>query len=257
MPGSIQSVERAAAILQLVADSPANLGLSDIAEALDLAKATAHGLLRTLNSVGFLEQVDGTGKYQLGTGLTELGHIGLDPNELRSHAVNWADSLASRSGESVRVAAVRQGSDGSAFIIHHVFRPDDSAQELEVGAQVPPHATALGKVLTAWTPTLRLRADPALDSYTARTITSSKALARALVAVRAQGWAAEVEEFSVGEAAIAAPIRGLGGRVVGAIGISGPSERVCDSRDRPREQLVALVVEAARSVWRDLLTARR
>lgn len=262
MPGSIQSVERAAAILQLVADNPADLGLSEIADALDLAKATAHGLLRTLTSVGFLEQIEGTGKYQLGTGLTELGRTGLgrtglDPNELRSHAVNWADSLASRSGEAVRVAAVRQGSDGSAFVVHHVFRPDDSAQELDVGAAIPGHATALGKVLTAWTPTLRLRSDPELVSYTGRTITSPKVLARALVAVRSQGWAADVEEFSIGEASIAAPIRGLGGRVVGAIGIRGPLERVCGPRNSPREQLVVLVSEAARSVWRDLLTARR
>jgi len=61
VPGSIQSVERAAAILQLVAESSSPPGLTDVAESLDLAKATAYGLLHTLQEVGFLVQ-DDTGR---------------------------------------------------------------------------------------------------------------------------------------------------------------------------------------------------
>jgi DNA-binding IclR family transcriptional regulator len=60
-----------------------------------------------------------------------------------------------------------------------------------------------------------------------------------------------------GAAAPAAPIRGYGGLVVGAIGISGPVERICDSKRRPHPKLVAHVREAARAVSRDLGATRR
>ena len=66
------------------------------------------------------------------------------------------------------------------------------------------------------------------------------------------GWAGDVEEITMGEASVAAPIRGYGGLVVGAIGISGPVERICDSHSRPRADLVTFVRDAARAVSRDL-----
>jgi DNA-binding IclR family transcriptional regulator len=62
--------------------------------------------------------------------------------------------------------------------------------------------------------------------------------------------------MSMGEAAIASPIRGHGGLVVGAIGLSGPIERICDSHGRPRPNLITLLREAARAISRDLGAAR-
>ena len=205
MPGAIQSVERAAAILQLVAESSAPLGLTDVAESLDLAKATTHGLLRTLQDVGFLAQDEATGKYAIGAGLLDLAHARVDPNDLRSHAMNWADSLASRSGEAVRIAAFV---NGSPTIVHHVFRPDDTLQQLEVGLVLPVHATALGKVLLAWGGFARGRPEGEFDRYTQHTVTNPRELTRALVDVRRQGWACDVEEHHPGEVSVAAPVRG-------------------------------------------------
>src|SRR5829696_2583382 len=81
VPGSVQSIERAAAILQVVAGSGGTLGVTDIAEAVGLAKTTTHSLLRTLLLVGFVAQDRATGRYTLGTGLLRLGS-NLDVNEL-------------------------------------------------------------------------------------------------------------------------------------------------------------------------------
>ena len=77
-------------------------------------------------------------------------------------------------------------------------------------------------------------------------------LGRSLAAVREAGWAAEVEELTVGEAGVAAPIRDEAGVVVGSLGLSGPVDRVCDSRRRPRAALVTQVCDAARAVSREL-----
>jgi DNA-binding IclR family transcriptional regulator len=254
VPGSIQSIERAAAILRLMARGSGRLGVGEIARSLGLARGTAHGILRTLEHVGFVEHDEVTGKYQLGAALLHLGTSYLDANELRSRSINWADALAARSGEEVRIANVL---DGRALVVHHVFRPDDTLQALDVGTLLPLHATALGKILLAFDANA-VAALPAgdLESFSKRTICSRTALTRALARIREAGWACEVGEMTVGKASIAAPIRCYGGLLVGAIGLSGTVERVCDSKGHPRQALVTCVCDAARAISRDLGASR-
>ncbi|GHB39175.1 IclR family transcriptional regulator [Streptomyces viridiviolaceus] len=252
MAGPVQSIERAAAILRLLAGGPRRLGLGEVAASLGLAKGTAHGILRTLQHVDFVEQDAETGKYQLGAALLHLGTSYLDVNELRSRSLNWADALAARSGEAVRLGTPLEG---QVLIVHHVFRPDDTFQTLDVGSLLPLHASSLGKVLLAFG-TADPDPEPGLAAYTRHTLIDPERLARALTEVREVGWAAEIQEMSMGEAGLAAPIRGHGGLVVGAIGLSGPVERICDSQGRPRPQLISLIREAARAISRDLGAAR-
>jgi DNA-binding IclR family transcriptional regulator len=254
MPGPVQSIERAAAILRLLARSSGRLGVGEIANSLGLARGTAHGIIRTLERVGFLEQDEASGKYQLGAALLHLGTSYLDVNELRSRAINWADALAARSGEAVRIGTLL---DGKVLVVHHVFRPDDTLQSLDVGSLLPLHATALGKALLAHDANAAASIEGSeLETFSRRTITSHHALVRALAQVRELGWAAEVEEMSIGEAAIAAPIRGYGGLVVGAIGLAGAVERICDTKGVPDPALVGYLRDAARAVSRDLGASR-
>ncbi|WP_424187919.1 IclR family transcriptional regulator [Actinokineospora sp. G85] len=250
MPERIQSVERAATILRLLASGPRRLGVVELAQAMKLPKGTVHGILRTLQHVGFVEQDHSGGKYRLGATLLHLGTSYLDLNELRTRALNWADSLATNSGESVRIGSLHEG---RVLVVHHVFRPDDSLQVLEFGALLPPHASALGKVLLAFA----VEGDSVLDGVdlapvTDRTTTTRRALLQQIEKVRAQNWAVEVEELVAGEAGIAAPIHDDRGVVVGAIGISGAIERVCQADRTPRAELIAAVRDAARAVSRNL-----
>jgi DNA-binding IclR family transcriptional regulator len=249
VPGSIQSIERAAAILRLLSGRARRLGVGELAGELGLPKGTVHGILRTLQNVGFVEQDAESGKYQLGAALLHMGSSYLDGNELRTRALNWADSLAARSNESVRIGTLHSG---RALVVHHVFRPDNSRQALEVGALLPGHASALGKVLLAHNPyaTDELIAD-GLDGFTPRTVTEADTLRAELDDVRARGWASDVEELVEGEVSLAAPIQDRRGATVGAIGISGPIERLAENGS-PRSDLISYVREAARSVSRDL-----
>ncbi|MCX4426702.1 IclR family transcriptional regulator [Streptomyces mirabilis] len=254
MAGPVQSIERAAAILRLLAGGPRRLGLGEVAASLGLAKGTAHGILRTLQHVDFVEQDASTGKYQLGAALLHLGTSYLDINELRSRSINWADALAARSGEAVRLGTPFEG---QVLVIHHVFRPDDTLQTLDVGSLLPLHASSLGKVLLAYgTASLESASEAGLEAYTRHTLVAPEKLTRALAEVREVGWAVEIQEMSMGEAGIASPIRGHGGLVVGAVGLSGPVERICDSHGRPRPNLITLLREAARAISRDLGAAR-
>lgn len=237
-------------MLRLLARGPGPLGVGEIAAALDLAKPTAHGILRTLLGVGFVDQEPTTGKYLLGPALGELGTDRLDVNELRSRAIHRADALAARSGESVRIAVAR---DSAITVIHHVFRPDNSEQTLAVGEVLPAHATALGKVLLAYDAAAEVGA---LHQLTHRTITERGRLDRVIAEVRRRGWADEVDERRSGEAGIAAPIRSRGGLVVAAIGITGPTDRLCDNRLQVRAVAKEQVLAAALAVHRDLTAVR-
>ena len=131
MPAPIQSIERAAAILRLLSGRNRRLGVVQLAGELGLPKGTVHGILRTLAAGRVRRAGPETGKYQLGAALLHMGSSYLDGNELRTRALNWSDSLAARSGESVRIGTLHEG---QVLVVHHVFRPDDSRQALEVGA---------------------------------------------------------------------------------------------------------------------------
>jgi DNA-binding IclR family transcriptional regulator len=251
MPGTIQSLERAAAILRLLAGGERRLGLSEVAASLELAKGTAHGILRTLQQEGFVEQDAESGKYQLGAELLRLGQSYLDVHELRARALVWADDLARASGESVYIGVLHQG---GVLIVHHVFRPDDTRQVLEVGSMQPLHSTALGKVLLAYDPVARGElAEGKPEAYTARTLTDLGSIDEESALVRERGWAAAVEETWPGVASIGALIQDRRRNPVGAVCVTGPVERVCDpALGTVRPELVASVREASRSISRDL-----
>jgi DNA-binding IclR family transcriptional regulator len=179
-----------------------------------------------------------------------MGSSYLDGNELRTRALNWADSLAARANESVRIGTLHEG---QALVVHHVFRPDNSRQALEVGALLPAHATALGKVLLAHNPYATEAVIAAgLYPFTPATLVDADTLRDELNEVRVRGWASDVEELVEGEVSVAAPIQDRRGVTVGAIGISGPIERLAEDGDGPRSDLISYVRESARAVSRDL-----
>jgi DNA-binding IclR family transcriptional regulator len=256
MARNIQSLERAAAMLRLLAGGERRLGLSDIASSLGLAKGTAHGILRTLQLEGFVEQDDVSGRYQLGAELLRLGTTYLDVHELRARALVWTDDLARSSGESVHLGVLHQH---GVLIVHHVFRPDDSRQVLEIGAMQPLHSTALGKVLSAFDPVAHSEALEAdRKPFTDRTVSALADFEHILDVTRARGYAADVEETWEGVASIAAPIHDRRRMPVGAVGITGAVERLCrpDEEGALRPELIAAVRDCARAVSRDLGAGR-
>ncbi|MYU12818.1 helix-turn-helix domain-containing protein [Streptomyces sp. SID8361] len=249
MARNIQSLERAAAMLRLLAGGERRLGLSDIASTLGLAKGTAHGILRTLQQEGFVEQDEASGRYQLGAELLRLGNSYLDVHELRARALVWTDDLARSSGESVYLGVLHQQ---GVLIVHHVFRPDDSRQVLEVGAMHPLHSTALGKVLSAYDPVAHTEVtETERRVFTPRTVTGEPEFEGVLDLTRGRGWGSDVEETWEGVASVAAPIHDRRRLPVGAVGITGAVERVCDGGEL-RSELVAAVRDCARAVSRDL-----
>jgi DNA-binding IclR family transcriptional regulator len=249
----IQSVQRAAQILDVLGSGTPRLGVTEIAGRLGLAKPTVHGLLRTLEAHQLVAQDPATGKYSLGPGVLQLGNAYLDGSDLRARSLRWADGLAQQAKEAVWVATL---SGGRVIVLHHVFRPDNTVQILEVGAAIPWHACALGHAIVAYLPAAQRAQALAcgLLPLTGRTKTTRAALTRALAQVRGVGYAVENEEATVGDAGIAAPILGRDDLVAGAVGVVGSVERLL--APGTRNDLVRAVVAAARAISRDLGAGR-
>jgi DNA-binding IclR family transcriptional regulator len=186
----IQSVDRAARILAVLGAGPPRLGVTEIAARVGLAKPTVHGLLRTLEQHDLVAQDPDTGKYSLGPGVVSLGNAFLGGSELRARSLRWTEALAQRAAEAVWVATL---SGSRVIVLHHVFRPDDTVQILEVGATIPWHACALGHAIVAHRPApeqSRALAEE-LTPLTGQTKTTRAALTRALTQVRSlpgTGW---------------------------------------------------------------------
>jgi DNA-binding IclR family transcriptional regulator len=245
----IQSVERAVAILRLLSGPRRRLGVLELAQALDLAKGTVHGILRTLQLHGFVDQDHDSGKYQLGATLLPLGFAYLDSSRLRADALNATHALALRTGLSVRLAALYER---QALIIHHISAREDDNHGLELGRLAPLHESALGKALLTQHPGLVPElGGEGLQPFTAATITDAARLTRAVTESARRGWASEVEERSPGVASIAAPIATSEVAEPAAIAVDGPVELLCQ-RGSPRRELVGAVMESARAANRAL-----
>lgn len=242
----VQTIERAAAIMRLLAESDSELALTQIAGSLGLAKATAHGLLKTLTEVGFVLKDPVSNRYGPARDFWTTAGRPVDPNRLRGSALNFADSLAARTGEAVRVGIL----EGVLVrVVHHVFAPDKDSDRLDVNATYLAHACALGKVLLAHRAGAAIRVARAeIGASTGRTLVERRSLERELATVRLRGWASDDEELHRHEAGIAAPVRTAGGLVIGAIGITGSPERLLGRDPRRTEQLTREVCRAAQSI---------
>jgi DNA-binding IclR family transcriptional regulator len=248
MRGAIQSVDRAARILKALAIGPRRMGVSELAERLDMSRPTVHGLLQTLQAHGFVEQDNASDRYQLGPGLVQLGNSYLDLSDLRGRSIVHAQRLADRTEAAVRVGITH---GRNVLVVHHVFSPERTFQVLEVGALLPLHASALGKAMLAFAPggfVEDLTSEP-LENLTSRTL-SAGALREQLNQVRDRGVARERDEAVLGESSLAAPIFDHTEHAVGAIGVVGETEAIMPRG--PAKGITAAVIEAARGTSRDL-----
>jgi DNA-binding IclR family transcriptional regulator len=167
--------------------------------------------------------------------------------------MRWAEQLAARAQEAVRVGVL---TGPNVLIVHHVFRPDNSVQILEVGAAIPWHACAIGKAIAANVDAERLAEleDAPLPRLTGNTITAKRSLDADLKRARMAGVALDDQEAIVGEAGIAAAVFDHRGTAVGAMGVTGAVERILP--DGPDPDMVGAVKEAARGLSRELGAGR-
>lgn len=222
--GSVQSVDRAIAILEILAQRGES-GVTQIASDLNVHKSTASRLMSSLLARGLVEQISDRGRYRLGLGLVRLAGAVTSSLDVVSGSRAVTRALATQVGETVNIAVLH---DNRVLYVDQVMGPSMVSMRSWLGQSVPTHCTATGKVLTAWLDEpARIAARP--DSWVKlapNTLTSGAALEKELAKVRALGYAVAYQEMETDFVAIAAPIRDAHDEVVAALVISGPASRL-------------------------------
>jgi IclR family acetate operon transcriptional repressor len=226
--GSVQSVDRALTLLELLARSTEGTPLTELAAGAGLNISTCHHLLATLVKWGYVAKVSGR-RYALGGRGLHLGQAFLKQVDLPRRAQPHIEQIGAQTGETVHLAVLQ----GDSIITllrregRHAVRVDTGA----LGASDAPHATATGKAMLAWLPEHEIRrilAIKGMQAFTPRTITDPDQLVEDLRLVRRNGHALDREEFQPGVICVGAAIRDHLGAVVGAISASTPTLRATD-----------------------------
>lgn len=245
-PGApMQTVERALRVLERVASFPRPTSLTEIANAAALHPSTTYRLLGTLVQTGYVTRDSRTGLYRLGLKLLRISRALEEQLDIRAIALPVMERIVAQEDETVSLV-IRTGTAG--VVIERVQCARQIRSVTPVGSHGPLHCTAAGKILIAWlrpADVQALIAEAPLVRHTARTITNAEALARELAKVRAQGVALDRGERFDDLIGIAAPVRNARGRVIAALSLSGPAQRLGPDR---RPGLAAIMREAAASV---------
>ncbi|MGA0078281.1 MAG: IclR family transcriptional regulator [Candidatus Nanopelagicales bacterium] len=243
----VQSVDRALEILEILSEK-SEAGVTEIAQIIGVHKSTVSRLIDALVRRGLVEQISDRGKFKLGLGLIKLAGSASAQLDSVMQARPLAKALAEKFGETVNIATL----DGKEVLyLDQVVSPNTISMRTWVGKRVPAHATATGKVLTAWLPE-KNRVDLIPRKWVKlakNTITDPKRLEAELAEVRKNGFAVAIDELEEELIAIAAPIKNSHKEVVAAIAISGPAFRM-NKKEIPK--ISNALIEAAQKIHLNL-----
>jgi len=247
--GGIQSIERAFAILEEIARNRDGIALAELSRRVGLHNSTTFHLVKTMVSLGYIQQTSESKRYRVGRNLFTLAAGALHEIELAQVARPVLETLALRSGECSHFA-VRSGDD--IVVVAKTAGTGMFQVADQVGIVRPAHCTALGKVLLAALHPQQLERHlktRELRRFTPRTIIEHDALLREIEAVRRGGIAFDDGEFDPDARCVAVPVHNFTGQVAGAIGISAPMWRLTMQALQEKTQLVR---EAAAELSREL-----
>lgn len=237
----LSSLTTAIRLLKAFTNEERELGISDLAKRLGVAKSTVHRLASTLTSEGLLEQNPETDRYRLGVTLFTLGALVRRRMDISAEAKVHLINLRSEVEENVRLAIL----DGAQTVYMHDYESVHPVRlRAQTGQSKPAFCTAEGLVL------LTGRSDAEIDAVlaagtpaqTPRTMTDPREIRARIAEARRSGYAIEDEESEIGMRAIAAPIRSAEGRVIAAVAVAGPRTRL---RKRMFPALINRVVATA------------
>ena len=239
MTGGTQAIDRAAAVVRLVVEADEVQTFTELLEETGLAKSTLSRLLSALERQHLLERTP-DGGFVAGA-LFALYAVRHDPGaEIARLAQPVLEAVAAETGETVNLGiptgrtVVQIAQVNSSFLL--------GARDW-LGVDVPPHCSALGKVLHAFD---ALELDGQLEAATPASLTSMAALRRDAERTRRRGYATTVDELEIGLTAVAVPVQGADDEVVAALGVSGSTSRLEGQVD----QVGRLLAEQAETLSR-------
>ncbi|MBA2604157.1 MAG: IclR family transcriptional regulator [Acidobacteria bacterium] len=243
-----KAIAKALDTLDAVRSSPEPVSLHELTAQMGIAKSSLFRILYTLEAASYLER-DGQGRYRM-------------PPAFRSAAPSHSHTLVRLALPHMRelnrecreTVSLAMRFDNHIEVVATIESPQLIRMGNTVGRILPPHASSLGKAITAFQPEEMREAlirSYGLHCFTDQTVVDELELRRELEIVRTRGFSTDVEESALEGCCFGAPIRGAGNRVTSAISLSMPKMRLQDEEHRKR--LIDMIVRAAQGVSGDLL----
>ncbi|KZE38999.1 IclR family transcriptional regulator [Bhargavaea cecembensis] len=221
----IQSVDRAIDILELFMASKPELSIKEISGKLELSKSTVHGIIKTLEYRGYLQQDPESLKYRLGIKLFELGNVVGNSMDIRKIASPLIRGLVEELSETVHLAVMERE---EVVYVEKLEGPRTLTIYSHVGKRAPVHCTGVGKAILAYQSEEqieRMLTSGDLVAHTQHTMTDISVIREHLRTIRENGYAVDDEEIELGLKCVAAPIFDHQGNVTASISCSAPKVR--------------------------------
>jgi DNA-binding IclR family transcriptional regulator len=244
-PYKVQVLDRALAILNVLASTRQDASLMELAEMVKLHKSTVHRLVMILERYRFVERDPRTGRYHLGLRLFELGTIAVGSFNIRERARRHLERVLMETDETVHLCVP----DAGEVLYLDKIEPARSVRMASrIGRRNPMHCTAVGKAILAHLPEAEVEdilRRHGLARFTPRTITETAKLRVELASIRERGFSIDDEEVEEGVRCVGAAVLDHTSRPIAAISVSAPAFRLPVDKMGP---LAAAVCAAAHSL---------
>ncbi|MDR1920158.1 MAG: IclR family transcriptional regulator [Candidatus Adiutrix sp.] len=217
----IESVVRALDILELL-DAEGEMGITEMADKLDMEKSTVYRAINTLRARYYVSQDPDTLKYANSYKLFEMGHNVVRNTGIPKMAYRFMRKLAQGSRGAVNLG-VR---DGKKVVYIDKIESDETVKVcMKIGQSIPLHCTGLGKALLSFMSEREVRGllgrDP-LERFTEKTHGNVEDLLADLAEIRKRGYSVDNEEHIMGILCVASPAFNAKGEAIAAISIASP-----------------------------------
>lgn len=224
-PDTSATVIKALAVLEVVANAPHALLLSEVASELGFDRSTTYRLLNTLVDAGYLVRDHASKRYHLSYRLVTLSRHLLADNERSRASRKIMEQIARETGETIHLSAL----DGQEeVLIQKVKGTQYLIVDFQIGERFRLHCTSVGKALLAYQDERFIEDFIAagLPQVASNTITDPDRLRRELHRIRETGYAIDDHELADHMRCISVPVFEADGRVTTGLSISGPDTRL-------------------------------
>ncbi len=223
-------MKKACAILDALGETRRGMRISELAARLGMTPSTVSRIVSTLEGSGLIDQDQETGRCYLGMGMAILGNSALGRRELDRVSHPVMAEVASRFDENVNLSRLHRGR-----VVYLRGRSSEQLlrADIQLGAVLPVHASAPGKILLAWRSddeVVEILKARGMDVYTGNTINSIDVFLAQLAEVRMAEVASDEEELVYGLRGVATPIRDHSGAVVASLSTGASTERLCGEK---------------------------
>lgn len=220
----VKSLAKAVGVLECFSNQKPELGITEIAQMMNLQKSTVYNIASTFEALGYLSQNKETGKYYLGVKLLQFSYIVNNHMGFRKYFLPYMKTIANELHETVFMGIPHEN---EVLYIECCYPNETNGGRSILGEHAPMYCTGLGKAMLAYLPesTQQHYASKPLERFTENTILTSEALLDDLAQTRERGYSIDNMEHEYGITCLGVPVFGNDRHVVAAISISGPSLR--------------------------------